>query len=332
MSPWKLNLPRLVRDATPTVADEDSTESRPSATTSPTLRASPIPFTLAPGPSGQKSFVVTFSQKSSNIRVVHKIVEKLEQLGVSREQIFYQPDISLVDQENHWMSQWLYAQRHSKVVVCMLSSNYLKSKPCCTEWKLVPEWQRLVVGVDPPGELLKTDILAFNGPPLVYIQCQEQMLDARSFSAAQIAIKIMEKYDLNKEKSHAYELRRGSPSEDEISSGTDSAVAAAHEATDSVNSSPVFLPQETPEKVERRLSIPKLLKTPPLKFLIPTSPTESKGENHDSPPQIAKKKPSPSPSPSRDPSSLTPQIGGLDSLRLTPSRHSQTVRDKGSWF
>lgn len=144
--------------------------------------------------------------------MVDQLVESFASVGVARDNIFYQPDISVVDQESHWISQWLYAQRHSKVVVCILSCAYLRSKPCCTEWKLTQEWQRLVVNVDSPANLLKTELTGFNGPVLAYVQCGEQMLDARTLTSAQLVAKILEKFELNKDKSHAFELRRGSPS------------------------------------------------------------------------------------------------------------------------
>jgi hypothetical protein len=236
-------------------------------------------------------------------------VESLETLGVSRDCIFYQPDISLVDQENHWVSQWLYAQRHSKVVVCMLSCAYLRSKPCCIEWKLIPEWQRLVVGVDTAVELLKTDLTGFNGPPLAYVQCGEQMLDARTSTPTHIAAKIIEKYEANREKSHAIELRRGSPAGEELEVLGDS----------------VAIPSElsVPGGVERRFSLPKILRTPPPKFLIPSPNAEAKGSGDD---DSKSGKRLPKVSPSR----LGPPNNELDAYRLTPSRASRE-KDK-SWF
>jgi hypothetical protein len=262
--------------------------------------------------------VVTFSQKSEELRLVHQLVECLEILGVSRDCIFYQPDISLVDQENHWISQWLYAQRHSKVVVCMLSCTYLRSKPCCTEWKLIPEWQRLVVGVDPAVELLKTEITGFNGPPLAYVQCGEQMLDARTSTPAHIAAKIVEKYEVNKEKSHAFQLKRGS-AEDELVIGVEV------EGADSMPPE-ISVPLSVPERTERQFSVSKLLKTPPLKFLIPSPHnTESKGSGDDD--SAKGGKPLPKASPCRLAVS-TPNE--LDGYRLTPSRATKE-KDK-SWF
>jgi hypothetical protein len=279
---------------------------------SPSLRALPAPFPTAQSP----SLVVTFSQKSGDLRTVQQLVECLEASGVSRDRIFYQPDISLIDQERHWISQWLYAQRHSKVVVCLLSCAYLRSKPCCTEWKLIPEWQRLVVGVDTPVELLKTEITGFNGPPLAYVQCGEQMLDARTLTPVQIAAKIMEKYELNKEKSHAYELRRGSPvPDDELANAV-----AVLEGGDSIGVAPPS-PEVavTPQRMDRRLFISNLLKTPPLKFLISPS-QESKGSEDDTPKSVRKIRKA---SPFRE-----PKIGELDSYKLTPSRASK----EKSWF
>lgn len=270
---------------------------------SPSLRAQAAP---------PKSLVVTFSQKSEELALVHQLVECLETLGVSRDCIFYQPDISLVDQENHWISQWLYAQRHSKVVVCMLSCAYLRSKPCCTEWKLLPEWQRLVVGVDSTMELLKTDITGFNGPPLAYVQCGEQILDVRSLTPAQISAKIMEKYEANKDKSHAYELRRGSiVAEDELT--------VAVETDDNIG---IPLPPEpaTPERTERRFSLPKILKPPPLKFWLPSS-QESRPEDVDTPPRSARK---------LQKARLDGKDDELDTYKLTPSRASKE-KDK-HWF
>jgi hypothetical protein len=235
-------------------------------------------------------------------------VECLEALGVSRDCIFYQPDISLVDQENHWISQWLYAQRHSKVVVCMLSCAYLRSKPCCTEWKLLPEWQRLVVGVDSTVELLRTDITGFNGPPLAYIQCGEQILDARSLTPAQISAKIMEKYEANKEKSHAYELRRGSTvSEDDIT-------GAVELTDDNIGTPPP--PESTTS--ERRFSLPRILKPPPLKFWVPS---ESKPGDADTPPKSARKLQKARPDWKDE---------ELDTYKLTPSRASK--EKEKNWF
>jgi hypothetical protein len=208
---------------------------------------------------------------------VQQLLECLETLGVARDSIFYQPDISVVDQENHWISQWLFAQRHSKVVVCLLSCAYLRSKPCCTEWKLIPEWQRLVVGIDTPVELLKTEITGFNGPPLAYVQCGEQMLDARTLTPAQIAAKILQKYELNKEKCHAYELRRGSPTEDELASAASVLAEGGDAVLHCASPSPeVAVSESTSQQTTRRLSISNMLKTPPLKFLIPSPSQESK--------------------------------------------------------
>jgi len=212
-------------------------------------------------------------------------------------------------------------------VVCMLSCAYLRSKPCCTEWKLIPEWQRLVVGVDPSVELLKTAITGFNGPPLAYVQCGEQMLDARSSTPAQIAAKIMEKYEANKEKSHAYELRRGSPaSDDELAH-----VEVPAERPDSTGALPpleVPMPEPTPERTDRRFSFPYILKTPPLKFLIPSPSQEAKGGggDGDTPPKSARKLQKASPTPRVADS----KVHELDLLKLTPSRATKE-KDK-SWF
>lgn len=313
--------PSLRPSPSPSLRPSSSPSLRPSP--SPSLRPSPSPslysISVSPTPSPTaRKLVVTFSQKSGELRIVQQLVECLETLGVSRENIFYQPDISLVDQENHWISQWLYAQRHSKVVVCLLSCAYLRSKPCCMEWKLIPEWQRLVVGVDPPVELLKTEITGFNGPPLAYIQCEEQILDARALTPMQIATKIMEKYELNKEKSHAFELRRGSPvSADELATAVN--YLAEGDSAGSLKPTPEIAPLHTP-RTDRRSSLSRILRTPPMKFLIPSLP-ESKGSGDDGAHRGSTKPRKISP-PSRG------SLSEIDSLKLTPSR---ATKDK-SWF
>jgi hypothetical protein len=187
----------------------------------------------------------------------------------------------------------------------MLSCAYLRSKPCCIEWKLLPEWQRLVVGVDSTVELLKTDITGFNGPPLAYIQCGEQILDARSLTPALISAKIMEKYEANKDKSHAYELRRGSTiSEDELANAIELAEA------DNIGAP---LPPEVSIS-ERRFSLPKILKT------LVTSNQESKGG--DTPPKSARKL-------QKAPTFL-PDCQDPNACVLTPSR---ATKDKEkNWF
>jgi hypothetical protein len=171
----------------------------------------------------------------------------------------------------------------------------------------------LVVGVDSAVELLKTDITGFNGPPLAYVQCGEQMLDARTSTPAHIAAKIMEKYEVNREKSHAFQLRRGSSAEDELNGGE------AAEGADS-------LPSEISVPVsERQFSVSKILKTPPLKFLIPSPNTESKGGGGDDTPSKGGKQ-----IPRASPCRLALPGNELDAYRLTPSRATKE-KDK-SWF
>jgi hypothetical protein len=167
----------------------------------------------------------------------------------------------------------------------------------------------LVVGVDSAVELLKTDITGFNGPPLAYVQCGEQMLDARTSTPTHIAAKIMEKYEVNREKSHAFQLRRGSSAEDELNGVEDDSIP----------------PEISVPASERQFSVSKILKTPPLKFLNPSPNAESKsGRGDDTPSKGGKQIPKASPC------RLALPSNELDAYRLTPSRATKE-KDK-SWF
>ncbi|GAX86287.1 hypothetical protein CEUSTIGMA_g13699.t1 [Chlamydomonas eustigma] len=127
---------------------------------------------------------VCFSARTSQIPYVKNVASALEERGI---RCFFQNDICLTG--SHWQNQWFKAASEAAKIVCVLTSDYPLSEPCCKEF-LVAENKKtlLVIYKDPVTEIQKCKVNDHNGAVLMYVDCGYQGLppDDIQFVASEI--------------------------------------------------------------------------------------------------------------------------------------------------
>ena len=116
---------------------------------------------------------VCFSARTNQIPFVQKVVDALKVKGISS---YYQLDISKTGPE--WDSQWMKAADGAKRIVCILTADYPASEPCCKEFGVAKDDDKLVV-------VYKDNIAAikvapandFNGKVKMYVKNNGQGLN-----------------------------------------------------------------------------------------------------------------------------------------------------------
>lgn len=115
---------------------------------------------------------VCFSARTSQIPFVKTIAEALRKLGVES---FYQEDISLTG--SNWQTQWFLGAKTATKIVCIITSDYPLSEPCCEEFGVAKNQKKLIVVYkDSISSLSDVAPKDFNGAVLMYLENRNQGL------------------------------------------------------------------------------------------------------------------------------------------------------------
>lgn len=148
-----------------------------------------------------ESYDIVFSHKSDQLPFIRQLIEGMK---ASRPDLrcFCQDDLDATH-AGQWTFQWLEAYDKAKLCVCVLTKDYLESKPCCTEWKVAtsnstrfgkPNIPQIVLTVHTPEEIVESIThTPDNSGIMLHLRSGDQVLQTVSKTLPELCASIATK-------------------------------------------------------------------------------------------------------------------------------------------
>lgn len=156
-----------------------------------------------------ESYDIVFSHKSDQLPFIRQLIEGMK---ASRPDLrcFCQDDLDATH-AGQWTFQWLEAYDKAKLCVCVLTKDYLESKPCCTEWKVAtsnstrfgkPNIPQIVLTVHTPEEIVESIThTPDNSGIMLHLRSGDQVLQTVSKTLPELCASIATKLPHSQQRS-----------------------------------------------------------------------------------------------------------------------------------